>query len=222
MLFLLRSALSFFVRLRCHCPRLEMFCCISDTACLYNTDGLLTSHPFHLLRQVKIKDRQRHTYTEGRTKRMEQYETKKKLFPNPTYICCRPKDQPFNQGRSLISGEGGQLCLLEIYPWEEEKGRKYYRRNKIDFSSFHHHSFLFPFSTSEPRWYTFFFCHSYHAVHQTRFAVKAAPRLHLSYCSSVSEAGCFLPKTRQFCGARSSMWRRCQMFGIVLIPCCLL
>jgi len=56
-----------------------------------------------------------------------------------------------NQRRSLIPEEGGQFCLLEICPSEEEKERKYYRRNKIDFSSFHHLSFLFHFSTSEPR-----------------------------------------------------------------------
>jgi hypothetical protein len=29
-------------------------------------------------------------------------------------------------------------------------------------------------------------------------------------------------RNRQFSGARRSMWRRCQMFGVVLIPYCLL
>jgi len=37
----------------------------------------------------------------------------------------------------------------------------------------------------------FFYYYCYHALHQTRFAVRAASKLHLSYCISLSEAGCF-------------------------------
>jgi hypothetical protein len=128
-----------------------MFCCISVTACLYNSDELLTFHPCHLLRQVKMKDTHKHTH---RRQNQKNRTIAKKIFtskPN-IYLCFRPKDQPFNQGNSLISEEGGQFCLFEICPWEEEKETKYYRRNKIDFSSFHHLSFIFSFSTSEPRW----------------------------------------------------------------------
>lgn len=138
--------------IRCCDPHLEMFCFVTVTVSVYNTDRLLTSQPFHLSRQVKMKD----THTKrnrDRTKEDKTTANKKYLLPNLTCIWCRPRDQPFNQRRNPIPCDSGQFCRSEICRWEDGRERQGYRRNEIDFSSFRLHlSFFFLFYTLKPCW----------------------------------------------------------------------
>ena len=75
--------------------------------------------------------------------------------------------------------------------------------------------FSFPFLHFRAKMRLLFYCDSYHALHQTRFAVRAAPKLHLPYCISLSEAGCFfvqdpsiLSSAKFNLTAMPNVWRR--------------
>lgn len=81
------------------------------------------------------------------------------------------------------------VCLKSALETRKRKGNI---TEEIKLIFLHFITFLF-FSISplQSQDETLFYYHSYHAVHQTRFAVRAAPKLHLSYCISLTEAGCF-------------------------------